>query len=101
MSYKQRWQGRRVIVVCRWYPSSQECHICHERTQHTLSVRQWTCAHCGTAHDRDHNAALNLESAGLHELAGGNPERQNVCGEGVRPSKRRQPLRKQKASTAR
>ena len=43
-----------------------------------LDVRQWTCAACGTVHDRDVNAARNI-------LALGRRERLNACGGGVRP----------------
>jgi len=43
-----------------------------------LHVRTWTCAACGTAHDRDVNAAQNI-------LAAGRAERLNACGASVRP----------------
>ncbi|MGH3233513.1 MAG: RNA-guided endonuclease InsQ/TnpB family protein [Streptosporangiaceae bacterium] len=42
------------------------------------SVRTWTCAACGTVHDRDLNAAMNV-------LALGRRESLNACGGGVRP----------------
>ena len=100
LSYKQEWQGHRLIAVSRWYPSSQECHVCHRRTEvkHDLSVRMWRCAFCLTLHDRDINAAKNVLLEGLRIVASGNLETQTVCGASVRLPKRKQPASKQKSS---
>ncbi|MGH9380572.1 MAG: RNA-guided endonuclease InsQ/TnpB family protein, partial [Thermoanaerobaculia bacterium] len=70
--------GRTFGKVNRFYPSSQRCSACGRIDgEKPLHVRTWTCA-CGVAHDRDVNAARNI-------LAAGRAERQNACGEGVRP----------------
>ncbi len=62
--YKAAWRGGRVERVGRFYPSSKTCHVCGWINDHLLlSQRIWTCAGCGTVHDRDHNAALVLASA--------------------------------------
>ncbi|MEV5834483.1 RNA-guided endonuclease TnpB family protein [Nocardia sp. NPDC052112] len=61
--------GRTFGKVNRWFPSSQMCSVCAPKP---LSVRQWTCT-CGTTHDRDLNAAINI-------LAAGRAERSNACG---------------------
>ena len=98
LSYKQEWQGQRLIAVSRWYPSSQECHVCHARTKHTLSTRVWGCECCGTEHDRDHNAAINILVEGLRIVASGNLETQTVCGADVRLPKWKQLASKQKSS---
>ncbi len=61
MEYKVKRYGTRLVIADRWYPSSRLCSVCgwkHEAL--TLSDRQWTCPGCGTAHDRDLNAAINL-----------------------------------------
>lgn len=98
LEYKQQWQGKRLVVISRWYPSSQECHVCQERTKHDLATRVWTCGGCGTVHDRDHNAAINLKVEGLRIVAGGNLETLNVCRASVRLSTRKQLVLKQKPS---
>ncbi|QFU97715.1 Putative transposase in snaA-snaB intergenic region [Luteimicrobium xylanilyticum] len=60
LEYKAKWYGSKVIVADRWYPSTRTCYACgHVHPGLTLADRTWTCP-CGTAHDRDHTAALNL-----------------------------------------
>jgi len=46
----------------RNYPSSQTCCTCGYKNSLTknLSVRRWICPVCGTVHDRDQNAAINI-----------------------------------------
>ncbi|WP_413116399.1 RNA-guided endonuclease InsQ/TnpB family protein [Streptomyces sp. CY1] len=78
LEYKAQWYGRDVIAVDRWFPSSKLCSNCGAlRDKMPLSVRTWRCG-CGTAHDRDVNAAKNLLAAGLAVSA---------CGAGVRPQR--------------
>lgn len=69
---KLKWQGKRLIKVAWTYPSSQLCHVCGYRNRGTLdlSLREWTCPRCGTHHQRDINAAINIreEAKRLSEL---------------------------------
>ena len=68
--YKAQWAGRTVVVVDRWYPSSKTCSACgHVHAGLRLSDRHWTCPACGAPHDRDLNAAINIEREGLRLLA--------------------------------
>lgn len=77
LEYKTAWYGRELIAVDRWFPSSKLCSACGVIADALpLSVREWTCESCGTAHDRDGNAAVNLLAAGLAAAA---------CGADVRP----------------
>jgi putative transposase len=62
--YKAAWHGAVVERGDRFYPSSKTCHVCGLVNDGLLLAhRVWTCAGCGTTHDRDHNAALVLKSA--------------------------------------
>ncbi|MEO1671110.1 MAG: RNA-guided endonuclease TnpB family protein [Cyanobacteria bacterium J06631_2] len=53
--------GRDLTIVDRWYPSSQICSCCGKSGgKKELNVREWSCLFCNTTHDRDVNAAKNL-----------------------------------------
>lgn len=58
-----------LLVADRWYPSSKLCSRCGVKNQAlTLADRFWTCETCGTRHDRDVNAAINLAAWGKQQL---------------------------------
>ena len=59
LAYKTAWYGSRLVVADRWYPSSRTCHACGH-VQDIGWDEQWTCTRCGTSHQRDDNAAINL-----------------------------------------
>jgi putative transposase len=60
--------GCTVIKVDRWFPSSKLCSECGCINE-SLSLRDrvWTCC-CGAIHDRDMNAAKNIQRAGASAL---------------------------------
>ena len=70
IAYKAQWSGRTLSVVDRWYPSSKTCSACGVVNKAlTLNQRHWACAACGAEHDRDDNAAINIEREGLRLIA--------------------------------
>jgi transposase, IS605 OrfB family, central region len=66
LEYKADWYGRQLIKVDRFYPSSKLCNVCgYKYNKLKLSDRYWQCPICGTYHDRDINASINLYKAGM------------------------------------
>ncbi|MDT0618588.1 transposase [Salinisphaera sp. P385] len=71
LTYKAAWGGREVVVIDRWAPTSKTCSGCgHRMTAMPLSTRHWACLACGATHDRDVNAAINIQRL----ATGGRPE---------------------------
>lgn len=70
LTYKAEWNGRTYIKIDRYVPSSQTCNVCGFVNKNTkdLSVREWICPQCGTVHDRDINAAINILNEGMRML---------------------------------
>ncbi|GAA3797739.1 hypothetical protein GCM10023083_36250 [Streptomyces phyllanthi] len=73
LEYKAQRYGRTLVQIGRFTPTSQTCSTCGAVDgPKPLNVREWTCTACGTVHDRDINAAINIETAaGLAVSAGG------------------------------
>ena len=73
LTYKAEWNGKRVVKIDRFFPSSQTCNVCGHINKQTkdLSVREWECPACYTHHERDVNAAINILRAGLNSTSAG------------------------------
>ena len=73
LTYKAEWNGKKVVKIDRYFPSSQTCNVCGYVNKHTkdLSVREWECPVCHTHHDRDVNAAINILRFGLNHTSAG------------------------------
>lgn len=77
LEYKAERYGRTLVKISRFEPTSQTCSTCGVKDgPKPLNVREWTCIACGTVHDRDTNAAINVKTAaGLAVSACGVPIR--------------------------
>lgn len=64
LEYKSIWSGQTLVKVDRFYPSTQTCSCCGYRNREIGSRTKWICPNCGTEHDRDINAAINIRNEG-------------------------------------
>jgi putative transposase len=92
LTYKADRADTHLIAIGRWFASSKTCGACRRiNADLTLADREWTCP-CGVHHDRDLNAAVNIDREGMrlfeHHVAAGYAETQNACGDAVRPIER-------------
>jgi putative transposase len=72
LEYKLREQGKQLIVINKWFPSSKLCRHCGTINQKlSLSDRTWICPSCGALISRDYNAAINIKEAGLNQYFAG------------------------------
>ena len=70
LTYKAIEQGKFVLKVDRYYPSSKLCNHCGYKNEAlNLSDRKWTCPVCGEVLDRDINASINILQEGLKKLS--------------------------------
>lgn len=85
LAYKLERKAGKLIEINRWFPSSKLCSNCfYQVSEMPLDVREWTCPHCGTHHDRDGNAAMNIRAEGIRMLKADGSAVSAVGGE-VRP----------------
>lgn len=66
LKYKAERRGKYITKIDQWAPSSKTCSHCgHKMEKMALDIRSWTCPSCGSDHDRDLNAAINIKFWGI------------------------------------
>ena len=70
LSYKLQDQGKMLITIDKWYPSSKTCRHCgYVNNKLSIDDRKWICPVCGNILDRDCNAAINIKNEGLRMIS--------------------------------
>ena len=70
LEYIAKQKGKVVHFVDKWFPSSQLCFDCGYQNKEIkdTNIREWVCIQCGCVHDRDFNAARNIQREGTSSL---------------------------------
>ena len=91
LEYKCEWRGKTLLRIGMFESSSKICSVCGSiNNDLELSDREWSCADCGTLHDRDVNASINIKKFALQDQnligvvapgdSGGEPARDVING---------------------
>jgi len=68
LNYKLKEEGKQLVKIDKWYPSSKTCSQCGViKPSLGLSTRTYDCA-CGYTEDRDINAGINIRREGIRML---------------------------------
>ncbi|MFD2761569.1 RNA-guided endonuclease TnpB family protein [Lentibacillus juripiscarius] len=68
LQYKLEEQGKQLVKIDKWFPSTKTCSNCGSVKEVNLSERTYQCT-CGLNLDRDYNSALNIRREGIRLLA--------------------------------
>ena len=69
LKYKLMEQGKQLVKIDKWFPSSKRCSVCGEvKKTLLLSERIYNCEFCGMILDRDYNASINIRNEGIRIL---------------------------------
>ena len=71
--YKMEQNGKHLVLIDRYFPSSKLCSHCEYKNEKLeLNDREWICPQCNTHHHRDINASTNIENEGKRILIDNN-----------------------------
>jgi putative transposase len=100
LAYKTEWHGGTLIVADRWFASSKTCSECGAvKAKLALSEREYVCEACGTALDRDVNAAVNLARLAASGADSNGRGADRKTPPGVRVAVKRQPGTRKRGQT--
>ena len=71
--------GTNFVTVDLFEPTTKRCHVCGYTMPYIdLHTSEWTCHQCGTHHDRDINAAINIRNKGIELLQAEQPKADTI-----------------------
>ena len=80
LAYYCQRSGSQLSLIDKFYPSSKTCHVCQNINQSlSFNDRVWQCSLCNTMHDRDINAAINIQIVGASTIGLGNVRPNNLA----------------------
>ncbi|MEG1300578.1 MAG: transposase, partial [Erysipelotrichaceae bacterium] len=65
LGYKLSEQGKQLIKIDKWFPSTKTCSNCGSVQTISLAERTYTCKSCGVVINRDYNASINIRNEGI------------------------------------
>jgi putative transposase len=68
LAYKLKEQGKQLIKIDKWFPSTKTCSCCGNTQPVPITLRTYACS-CGLTIDRDVNAARNIKKEGIRLVA--------------------------------
>ena len=84
LTYKSKWNDKKVVKIDRFFPSSKTCNCCGYINQNLkLEMREWVCPSCDSKLDRDLNASINILNEGYKQISSGTDDYR--CGDKIRP----------------
>lgn len=86
LKYKSDWNGKNIIEIGRFEPSSKMCECGVINKNLKLSDRVWTCKSCGVINQRDFLAAKNIKKFGLMKFVYSTYSTRGTRGESVEMS---------------
>lgn len=70
LEYKLSEQGKQLVKIDKWFPSSKTCSCCGAvKDKLPLSDRTYICEVCGNVLDRDYNASINIRNEGMRLIS--------------------------------
>ncbi len=80
LRYKLARQGKRLLEVDRYFPSTRICGECGCIAEEKVNYRRrtWQCPHCGALLNREANAARNVKARGLAQFTGSQEAREST-----------------------